>query len=178
MRRALGIYVAGGWMLVAATVAAAAGPQFNIRTGLWEITVQSETSGQLPMSDEEMRRLTPRQRDAIEQATGLNRGPRTRLIKNCVTQQKLDRDANAFDSPPEGMTCSTKKFSRTSSGASGTLVCSKGNTHLSEEFSYHARDREHVDGRFHMVRSDGAHTVTINGKQSGRWVNSSCGAIR
>lgn len=178
MKRVLGIYLAGGWLLISTTAISAAGQRFDIKTGLWEITVQSETSGQLPMSDEEMRHLTPRQRDALEQATGLNRGPRTRLIKNCVTQQKLDRDANAFESAPEGMTCSTKKFSRTSSGASGTLVCSKGNTHLSEEFSYHARDREHVDGRFHMVRSDGARTVTINGKQSGHWVSSACGAIR
>lgn len=178
MKRVLRICAVGGLMLAAATVVSAAGQRFDIKPGLWEISVESETSGALPMSDEEMRSLTPRQREAIEQATGVNRGPRTRVLKNCITQQKLDRDDNVFDSTAKGMTCSTKKFSRTRSDASGTLVCSQGNKRLSEEFSYHARDREHVVGQFHVVRSEGAHTLTIKGRQSGHWISAACGATR
>lgn len=177
MKRGLLICGAVGLLVSAGTALAAAGQSFDIRTGLWEMSVVTETSGKPPMSDEEMQKLTPRQRAAIEKAIGANKGPRTRVVKSCVTQEKLDRD-NVFESAEAGMTCSNKRLTRTRTDATGNITCSNGVRRMSEEFSFHARDREHVVGTFHLIRSEGANTMSIKGKQSGHWVSAACGAIK
>ena len=177
MKRGSWIGCAVGLMVSAATAAAGSGKSLDIKTGLWEMSVVTESSGKLPMSDEEMRKLTPRQRAAIEKAVGANNGPRTRVIKSCVTREKLDRH-NVFESAEAGMTCNNKKLTETRTDVTGSITCSKGAKRMSEEFSYHVRDREHVVGTFHVVRSEGANTLSVKGKQSGHWIGAACGATK
>ena len=177
MKRDFLICGAVGLLVTAGTAVAAAGQSFDIRTGLWEISVVTESSGKLPMSNEDMQKLTPRQRAAFDKVIGANQGPRRRVIKSCVTHEKLDRD-NVFESAEAGMTCSNKRLTRTRTDATGTITCSNGAKRMSEEFSFHVRDREHVVGTFHLIRSEGANALSIKGKQSGHWISAACGATR
>lgn len=177
MKRDLLICGAVGLLVSAGTAIAASGQSLDVRPGLWEMSTTTETSGKSPVSDEDMQKLTPRQRAAIEKALGVNQGPRTRVTKSCVTQEKLDRD-NIFDSAESGMTCTNKKITQTRTDVTGSITCTKGATRISEEFSYHVRDREHASGTFHMIRSEGGKTLSIKGKGSGHWLSAACGTTR
>jgi hypothetical protein len=177
MKRVMLVCGTVGLLVSAGAAVAATGQSLDVRTGLWEMSMVTETSGKSPMSDEDMQKLTPHQRAAIEKAMAVNQGPRTRVIKSCVTQAKLDRD-DVFNSVGAGMTCSKKNIRRTRTSLSGSITCTKGARRVSEELSYQVSDREHVTGTFEIIRGEGTNTLSVKGRISGHWLSAACGAVK
>ena len=63
----------------------------NVQTGLWEMTQSATTSGQLPLTDEELARLTPEQRARLEEGVRQqNATPHTTTYQSCWTKEKLE----------------------------------------------------------------------------------------
>src|SRR5262245_38326842 len=63
----------------------------NVKTGLWESTITTTTSGQMPIPAEMLARLTPEQRAKFEARMNQNASPKTRTYTNrdCETKEKL-----------------------------------------------------------------------------------------
>src|SRR3954470_7011546 len=72
----------------------------NIKTGLWEITTTHTMTGMPAMPAipaEALARMTPEQRAQIEEhMKSMSGAPTTTTRKDCLTQEKLDKDM-AFD---------------------------------------------------------------------------------
>ena len=66
----------------------------DVKTGLWEVTTTSVTSGMPPIPPEALARLTPEQRARMEESMKSRMGgtPKTTIRKDCVTKEKLDKD--------------------------------------------------------------------------------------
>src|SRR5579862_2888392 len=97
------IFLALSATLVAAAWAADTTP-LNVKTGEWEVTTSTESSGQLPIPEEMLNKLTPEQRARMEaamKARGAG-GPRTSVRKNCVKKEDLDK---AFGNDEEHKSC-------------------------------------------------------------------------
>src|SRR5437868_8630402 len=65
----------------------------NVKTGEWESTLTNETTGQLPVPQEMIDKMTPEQRarmEAMMKARGIQ-GPRTTVTKHCVKKEDLDK---------------------------------------------------------------------------------------
>ncbi len=80
-------------LLSAAVWAADKIQPLNVKTGLWETTRTTTTSGQMPIPPELLARLTPEQRAKMEERMKANSAEKTRAStsKSCMTKEKLEK---------------------------------------------------------------------------------------
>ena len=159
---------------IGGTMVNAMAEPLDVKAGLWELTIKSETQGAMPISQEDLQMLPPQLRTAMERALA----PHTGVKKQCVTDQDLERSENAFSMSVPGMNCNDTVTTHTRTTLAGTLDCTKGIVHEAGNFIYEAKDREHVIGKMDMASKDGTNTMSIKGTLSGRWLNASCDASK
>lgn len=156
--------------------ASASAAQLNVKPGLWESTITTESSGTLPFDTS---RLSPEQRARLE-ATFKKRqaqGPTTHVYKSCLTQKKLAEDPFA-DPAEDGESCSTKVISQSSTHWKGTKVCTKNGRRREFDVDISALSRERTKGTTFVTLSDASHTMKVRGSISSKWLGSNCGGVR
>lgn len=163
---------------LAGTITSVRAEPLNIKTGLWETTMRSEAHGQLPIPQEQLQKMSPQMRAAMEKMMARLSQPRTMAYKYCVTQQELNKEKNDFMSGEPGMKCDSKLYRHTRTSIAGARHCAKGSKQQTVSFDYEVHDREHVTGKFSMTMSNGANTMTSQGTMSSRWLSASCGKTR
>ena len=136
-----------------ATAGAQAAP-LDVKTGLWETTIASKSSGpaQGPL-------------------------PHTSTYKTCLTQKDLEEDPIA--APAErGQTCSTKMTSQTRTTWQGTRVCTgeQGRQEYSGKIT--AVSREKVKGTLLVKMSLGGGSITNHASYESRWLGANCGKVK
>lgn len=176
-RQFLYCLIMAGTML-AGTMTSALAESINVKTGLWETTAHTQAHGQLPIPEAEMKNLSPQQRAAIAKMEARAKQPQTRTFKGCLTQQELDKDEVAFLSGEPGMKCDSKLTKHTRTSIAGSRHCTKPGMQQTENFSFEARDREHVTGKLSITISNEGKTMTSKGDLSSRWISASCGKTK
>ena len=166
--------VTAGLMLMGAITSAVAEP-LDIKPGLWQMTVRGEMHGMPPIPEEQLRGLSPQQRAAIEKMMAESAKPHIRELKQCITQEDLNKSEDLFSTDQPGMKCNNKLSKHSGKSMSGTIDCAKDKTRSTGEFSYEAKDREHVTGKVSMTISNGRNTMTTIGTMSGHWIGAECG---
>src|SRR4051794_36593111 len=71
----------------------AAQTPLNVKTGEWESTITSDTTGQMPIPQEMIEKMTPERRakrEAMIKARGM-KAPRTTVTKNCDKKENLNK---------------------------------------------------------------------------------------
>ena len=165
--------VMAGLILTGAITSAVAEP-LDIKPGLWQMTVRGEMHGMPPIPEEQLRGLSPQQRAAIEKMMAESAKPHIRELKQCITQEDLNKSEDLFSTDQPGMKCNNKLSKHSGKSMSGTIDCAKDKTRSTGEFSYEAKDREHVTGKVSMTITNGANTMTMKGTMSGRWLGAEC----
>ena len=168
-----GLIMAGATL--AGTMTSALAESLDVKPGLWETTAHTQARGQLPIPEAEMKKMTPQQRAAIAKMEARAHQPQTRTFKGCLTQQKLKNDETAFLSGEPGMKCDSKLTKNTRTAVAGSRRCAGPDRQQTEDFSFEARDREHVTGKLSITISNGGKTMTSKGDLSSRWISASCG---
>ena len=177
MKRKIWLGVIAVPVLLGGTMASAPAAPLNVKTGLWETTFQAEMRGQLPIPPDMLQQLSPDRRAAMENIMkDMTDKPYTRVHKNCVTQQDLDKGDSAFLADRPGMKCSNKLTQHTGSAVAGTFECTTGGMRQTGDFAFEAKDREHLAGKVNINISDGAKAMTSHANMSARWLSASCGA--
>jgi Spy/CpxP family protein refolding chaperone len=168
----LGIVLSGATLAMAATKVMA--EPLDIKPGLWQMTVRGEMHGMPPIPEEQLKGMSPQQRAAIENMMAESAKPHTREIKQCITQEDLNKSEDLFTSDQPGMQCDNKLSKHSSSSMTGTINCTKDGTRTTGDYSYIAKDREHVTGKVSMTISNGRNTMTTIGTMSGHWIGAEC----
>ena len=163
-------------LILAGVMTNAMAEPLNIKPGLWQMTVRGEMHGMPPIPEENLKSMTAQQRAAIEKMMAESAKPHTREIKQCITQDDLNRSENLFNSDQPGMKCNNKLSKHSSSGMTGTIDCTRDATRATGDFRYQAKDREHITGKVSMTISNGTNTMTTTATMSGRWLGAECGA--
>lgn len=146
----------------------------DVKTGQWESTLTGQTSGQPPIPDEVLNRMTPEQRARMEaamQARGA-RGPKTTVNKSCLTKDRLDKPFNLGDE-------STKACTRTLVTSSGSkqeihVDCDRASMKSSGTIKVEAIDSENVKGSMQMTMTNGEHTMNMNYTFAAKWIGPAC----
>ncbi len=147
----------------------------NVKTGLWQVTVSTTISGQLPPNlQARLDQMTPEQRARIEAQFGAT--PHTRTFKKCIKQQDVARDP--FSGRDEK--CNWTLVNSTSSEMEirGTL-CDAGKDQGMEtdvDMKIHALDSENVKASVKGTATGNGQTMTVNGSYTGKWLGSTCSA--
>lgn len=151
----------------------------NVKTGLWENTIQTTTNGQMPIPAELLSRLTPEQRAKfearMEARTKENSAPKTRTSTNreCETKEKLAEQP--FSNQKE---CKQTVLTSTSTKAEVKMVCDFGDVKSSGIMHIDVLTPESVRGSGQMTSNGGGHTMTVNTSFSSKWLGPSCGSLK
>ena len=149
----------------------------NVKTGLWESTRTSTTSGQMPIPAEFLQKLSPEQRAKVEARMNANSNsaPRTRSFtsKACQTKEKLAEQP--FASQQE---CNETVVSSTGNRMEMKVSCEFGDVQSTGTMKIEAISPEAVKGSGQMTSNGGGHAMTIKTEFSSKWLGPSCGDVK
>jgi Rod binding domain-containing protein len=136
------------------------------------MTSTTATSGTPPVDTSKM---TPEQKAGFEAAMKARqaKGPRTRLIKSCMTKEKLEREP--FQEAAKA-SCTDTVISSTRSLWHAKRVCTQPNS--VGEFMIEVLSPERIKESVQMNQSDDKHAMAVQVSISGKWLGSSCGKIK
>jgi uncharacterized protein DUF3617 len=149
----------------------------NIKPGLWEVSNHPQVSGQLPISDEQLAKLTPEQRArmqaAMQSVTANNSKPH--VYKECMTAEKI---ARGFDLAREDSACTRKVVSSSSHELTLHDECNKQDGKTVSDVHFEVKDGTQMNGKVNVVMTSGSKTMTMNSTIAGKWLAASCGPIK
>jgi hypothetical protein len=163
------------FLLMPALLAGADKTPLNVKTGLWQVTVNHTTSGQVGIPPDIAAKLTPQQLAAAEAAMK-NRasGPSApQVYQKCITKDDLIK--NAFGNRDK-QSCTEKVLKSTASDLELEEACANERGKTDTHLNLHAVDSEHVTGTGHAISDIGGHNMTVDLKFDSKWVGSSCPA--
>ncbi len=146
----------------------------DVKTGQWETTLSGQTTGQPPIPDELLKRLTPEQRAQVEaamQEKGLG-GRKTTLNKSCLTKDKLDKAFNLGDEN----TKSCKPTLVTSSGSRQEihLDCDRQGMKSTGTVKVEAVDSQNLKGSMQISVTNASRTMNMNYTFTAKWIGPAC----
>ncbi len=163
--------------LVAALFCAAAGAAdmtpMNVKTGQWETTMTSETSGQPPIPQEMLDKLTPEQRAKMEAAMKARggQGVHTSTNKSCIRKEDLQKP---FGNDETQRSCKQTLVSSSPTHQEIRMECEMNGGKQTGSFKVDAVDSGNAKGSMQMVLSGGGHSMTVNSTFSAKWLGPVC----
>ena len=143
----------------------------NVKPGQWEVTSSVQTSGMPPIPPEVLEKMTPQQREMMEQRMKGNQTPRTTTLKSCITKEQI---AKGFDAGENDQDCTRTVISSTSSKQEIKIECNRANNKMSGTMRIEAASSESVKGSGEMNVSGGGRSMTVNNSFTAKWLGSTC----
>jgi len=154
-------------------------PKVNLAAdnGLWEVTTHPQTTGQMPISDEQLQKLTPEQRARVEAAmkAAMGAANREHVMHECMTPEKRQQ---GFDLGNEGPSCKTTVVRNTSSELEVRRECSADSDVRTTTEHIKANGRHHVSGTVDAMMSHGEKHMTMHMAIEGKWLGADCGGVK
>jgi Protein of unknown function (DUF3617) len=151
----------------------------NIKTGLWEITETHTMTGLPPMPaipPEALAKMTPEQRAQFEEhMKGMSGTPKTTTRKDCVTQEKLDKDM-AFDEHRQE--CTRTIISSSSTMTEMKIHCQEKDATSDGTFKFEALSSENVKGTVRMVINSHGRPMNMNFDFISKYLGPTCGDVK
>lgn len=171
------------WVAIAGlsvTAAQAADPiKPNIKPGLWEVSMNPQVSGEMPISDEQLAKMPPEQRARFEAAikSAMSKGAMARTYKECMTPEKI---AKGFDVDKNGddAKCVRKVISSSSTELTLHDECNKQEGKTVSDLHFQVKGGTQASGQVKVVSTSGSKTMTVNSTIEGKWLSASCGSIK
>jgi uncharacterized protein DUF3617 len=145
----------------------------NVKAGLWESARTWTTSGQMPIPEGMLDRLTPEQRARFEERMKANSSAKTHTAddKHCVTKEDLQRPPKFTDSAD----CTWTLLESSDTRAKGSAICQVEGMKMTGNGEFQAPDQEHMTATIHLTSTGGGHTMTTDATIASKWLGSSCG---
>jgi Protein of unknown function (DUF3617) len=149
----------------------------NVKTGLWQSTVSMQTSGQLPIPEADLAKMTPERRQQFEAAmkAAMANAAQPHVVTSCVTAEQL-RKGLSFKTE-DNPSCKRTVVSSSSSTWEMHEECT-GTSARTSTIRFHATSPEEIDGQMQMTMTRGDRTMTSNGTVHGKWLTSDCGTVK
>ena len=151
----------------------------DVKPGLWETTVTSQTSGMPPIPPEALARLTPEQRARMEAVLKQReaQGPKTNTTKSCATKDQIDNMFSSFNDNVR-QNCKSTVIRSSSTEEDLRLDCSQNNTQVTMNVHVQAINSENVKGTVQMNASGGDNKMNTQTSLTAKWLGSDCGDLK
>jgi hypothetical protein len=146
----------------------------GVKPGQWESTLTGQSTGQPPLPDELLRRLTPEQRAQVEtalQSKGTG-GLKTTLNRSCLTKDKLDKPFNLEDENTKA--CTRTLMVSSASKQEISLNCDHQGMKSSGTVKVEAVNSENIKGSMQITVTNHDRTMNMNYTFSSKWVGPAC----
>ena len=155
---------------VTAVWAADAVQPLNIKTGAWETTITSQTSGRPPIPDDVLARMTPEQRARLDAAKPASGQPKTIVERKCITKDDIFK----FLPSDNEKDCKVTVVTSTASKQEGRVVCSHDNVTTNGTMRVEAVNPEAMKIDFHMTAGTGDRSMNVAMTGTGKWLGAVC----
>jgi len=151
----------------------------DIKPGLWEVTSHPQISGQMPIPEEELAKLTPERRAKVEAAmqSSMASAAKPRVYKECMTAEKIAKGFETAD-PSEGGSCKKNVITSSSSELQLREECSRPDGKTTVDVHFQISGGVRMTGTINAVMTAGSRTMNMNSKLEGKWLGSSCGSVK
>jgi len=166
-----------GIVLLGSMVAFAADEPFDIKPGLWEITMTTQTSGAPPIPN--LDQMTPEQRARIE-AVLKNSGARPITSKQCITREGIQK-AIAEANSSKDKACAPRLVSSSASKLVVHIECSAEGREMKSngDIIVERQDSEHFKATGAVkITGSGGRTMEVKPSMTGAFVSSDCGNVK
>jgi hypothetical protein len=163
-------------LAAAALVEAAEYTRPNIKPGLWQVTVTPQMSGEMPIPDDQLAKMTPEQRAKVE-AMVKGAGSKPHVYKDCMTPAKI---AKGFEMERGADEAACKRNVVSSTAAELTLhdECNHTNRKTVSDVHFEFKGGTQINGKLHIVTTASGKTMTVDSTVEGKYVAASCGAVK
>ncbi len=150
----------------------------SVKEGLWEVTMTRSTSGMPNASmanipPDALAKMTPQQRAQIE---GMMSGkPTTDVRKECVTKEKLEKNAAFSNTRGE---CTRTVVSSTGRKVEAKFHCEEKQSVSDGNFVMEAVGSDNVKGTMHMAVTGSGHNMTMDMTITSKYLGSDCGDVK
>ena len=147
----------------------------DVKTGEWETTLTGETTGQLPIPQEMLDKMSPEQRARMESAMKARgaQGAKTTVRKSCVRKDQLDKP---FADGTDQKSCTRTVVTSTRSKQEIRMDCDALGGKQTGTLRLEATDSSNVKGTLQMTASAGARSMNMNYNFSAKWLGPACTA--
>jgi hypothetical protein len=152
----------------------------NIKPGLWEVTSHPQMSGQMPIPDEELAKMTPEQRARMEAAikASMANTVKPHVYKECMTPEKIARGFD-IDRHGDDSSCTRKVVSSSSNEVTLHDECNNARQKTVSDVHFEVKGGSAMSGKINIVMTSASgKTMTVNSTLEGKWLGSSCGAVK
>ena len=157
---------------------AAQAASLNVKTGLWETTMQNQVAGNMPIPQSEIAKMPAQARARMQAAmqaamTAMNKA---RTIRSCVTQAQIDK---AFTNPDRGGEhCDRVAITSSPTEQTFKMTCKGKHEAMTGSFHLVAASPTAITGTMDMAASGGSNTMKMHMVMHGRWLGTDCGSIK
>jgi hypothetical protein len=146
----------------------------NVKTGLWESTVTSTRTGQVPIPAELLSRLSPEQRAKFEARMKANSAPKATTVtkKDCETKEKLAEQP--FNNQKE---CKQTIVTSSNTKVEIKVSCEFGDIKANGTMQVEALTPESVKGSGQMASNGGGQSMSMNTSFTAKWLGPTCGSV-
>jgi hypothetical protein len=147
-----------------------AADRLNVRSGLWEITADSDMQGMALVPPEVLEKMSPDQRAKMAAIlAGQAPGGHLHTSKECVTEKDLEKP---FESQAQE-NCQTTVVKTTSTMQEANIICS-GEHPGTGKLHIDTPTPETMHGVVEIKVGEGAGAMTIKTRLAGKWLGTSC----
>ena len=152
----------------------------DIKPGLWEVTIKPEITGQLPIPPERLAAMTPEQRARIETAMQAHQGSaaKSSVYKDCLTPEKIARGFDIDKKFADDASCKRTIVTSTRTELRLHDECVKSERKTTSDVHVQVTSGSTMVGTVKIAVSSGDRTMNVNNAMQGKWLSSSCGAVK
>jgi len=143
----------------------------NVKPGQWEATVTSQMTGLPPIPQEVLDKMTPQQREMMEQRMKGNQTPRTTTSKSCITKEQIEK---GFDVGEDDKACTRTVISSTSTKQEIKIECNRDNNKSTGTIRIEASSPESVKGSMQMSMTSGGRSMNMNSTFTSKYLGPTC----
>jgi hypothetical protein len=163
-------------VLAATAVQAAEYTKPNIKPGLWEVSVSPRMSGEMPIPEDQLAKLTPEQRAGIEAAMK-NATAKPHVYKECMTPEKIAKGFE-MDRGADSASCKRSVISSTTSELTLHDECNDTKRKSSTDVHFEIKGGTQMNGKVHIVVTQSGKSMTVDSTLTGKWLSASCGSVK
>lgn len=151
----------------------------DIKPGLWEVTSNPQISGEMPIPEDQLSKLTPEQRARLEAAMKASaaKGAPPRVYKECMTPEKIARGFE-IDRHGDDSSCKRNVVSSTASELTLHDECNKPERKTVTDVHFEVKGGTQMSGKINVVMTSANKTMTVNSTLRGKWLAASCGPVK
>jgi hypothetical protein len=150
---------------------AASAERLNVKTGLWEVTTNTELGGMPPVPKEMLEGMTPEQLAQIKQ-TMAHAGSRDEVSRECITERDLDQPFRGTDQED----C-TQEVVRTGRNTQELRLTCTGEVKGKGTFVINTPNPNTMTAALDLTLGDGENVMKMKATMKGRWLSADCGDL-